>query len=296
MATGDNNNLAVRRYEKKFTALLKAVYDTKALFREAFGELQALDGVSDSENAFYVKTSDNAVVMNAYDTDEDCAFGDRSKGDSRFGEMTEVKYVDVAVPYAWTWAIHEGLDRFTVNNDLAAAEADRFELQAKAKIRAFNTHQAAYLADVAEITDVTIPETFDDDDILTVFDSLAAKYADLEVSEQLLAYVSPLIFNAVVNHPLNTTAKRGDADISANKTTYFKGFKVIETPSSYFDDEAGHCMYTACERIGNAFTGINTARSIDAIDFDGRELQGAGKAGEYIIPDNRAAVGVVSFT
>jgi len=44
------------------------------------------------------------------------------------------------------------------------------------------------------------------------------------------------------------------------------------------------------EGIGKAFTGINTARTIESEDFDGVALQGAGKAGEFILPDNKKAV------
>ena len=35
---------------------------------------------------------------------------------------------------------------------------------------------------------------------------------------------------------------------------------------------------------------INTARTIESEDFDGVALQGAGKAGEFILPDNKKAV------
>lgn len=295
MATGDNNNLGVRRYDKKFVEMLKAVYEVKDIFADTFGSLQATDGVANTEAAFYIKTSDSPVVINAYDTSDDNTFGDHSDGHSRFGEMREIIYADTAVNYAWTWSIHEGLDRFTVNADLATAEADRIEAQANAKIEKFNDKQAAYLKSVAEI-EKTIDDEFDGDDILALFDDLSATYADLGVTGQLIAYAKPQIYNAVVNHPLNNTLKNGEVDIARNRCTYFKGFKVIETPSKYFKASDGDCMYTTVAGMGYAFTGINTVRTIDGQQFDGRELQGAGKAGEYIIPDNRAAVGIVSFT
>ena len=49
-------------------------------------------------------------------------------------------------------------------------------------------------------------------------------------------------------------------------------------------------MYTSIVGVGKQFTGINTARVIEATDFDGKALQGAGRAGEYILPANKKAV------
>ena len=56
------------------------------------------------------------------------------------------------------------------------------------------------------------------------------------------------------------------------------------------------CCYAYIEGVAKAFTGINTARTIESEDFDGLALQGAGKAGEFILPDNKPAVVKVSFT
>ncbi|WP_285180723.1 hypothetical protein, partial [Mycobacterium tuberculosis] len=64
---------------------------------------------------------------------------------TRFGERQEIIYTDTDVPYEFNWAMHEGLDRFTVNNDLNAAVADRLNLQAQAKVRMLNTKLGAAL-------------------------------------------------------------------------------------------------------------------------------------------------------
>lgn len=42
--------------------------------------------------------------------------------------------------------------------------------------------------------------------------------------------------------------------------------------------------------MGVPFTGIETARAIEAQDFDGVALQGAGKAGQFISNDNKKAL------
>ena len=54
--------------------------------------------------------------------------------------------------------------------------------------------------------------------------------------------------------------------------------------------QTGEICYAYVGGIAKAFTGINTARTIESEDFDGVALQGAGKAGEYIPADNKKAV------
>src|SRR5699024_8947921 len=121
MAGTENNDLRVRRYQKQFRDILEAVFQKRAYFGDFFGGgIEALDGVQDNETAFYVKTSDIPVVIGNYDTDADVGFGSGTANSSRFGDRTEVIYKDTAVPYVWDYAFHEGLDRFTVNNELDA--------------------------------------------------------------------------------------------------------------------------------------------------------------------------------
>ena len=68
----------------------------------------------------------------------------------------------------------------------------------------------------------------------------------------------------------------------------FKGFLIEEVPDDLF--QTGEVAYVYIDGVGKAFTGINTARTIESEDFDGVALQGAGKAGEFILPDNKKAV------
>ena len=74
---------------------------------------------------------------------------------------------------------------------------------------------------------------------------------------------------------------------------YFKDFEIESVPDAMFAE--GECCYTYIAGVGKAFTGINTARTIGSEDFDGVALQGAGKAGEYILPANKKAVCKVTF-
>ena len=107
--------MATQLFASDFVGLLPVVFRAKAAFTGVFGDLQAVDGVSDSDTAMRVKTNDLPTVVGTYSTEPNVAFGTGTANSSRFGQMKEIIYNDVAVPYSDPWAIHEGLDRFTVS-------------------------------------------------------------------------------------------------------------------------------------------------------------------------------------
>ena len=76
-------------------------------------------------------------------------FGDGSGADNRFGKLTEVIYDDLEVDYDYTLAIREGIDRYTVNNGLVAAIAERFKLQSEAQVRKASKRIGAFINSVA---------------------------------------------------------------------------------------------------------------------------------------------------
>ena len=277
----NNNNLPIRAYQKQFAQLIQTVYGAQGVFAPTFGQLQTLDGVSDNATAFSLKTNDVPVVVGEYSTDADVAFGTGTANSSRFGEMKEIKYADVDVPYDFTWAIHEGLDRFTVNNDLNAAVADRLNLQAQAKTRLFNSKEGQFLADSA--TDIGL----DASDVNKLFETAVEKYTDLEVVVPIRAYVTAAVYNAIIDLANVTSGKGSAVDIDANGMVSFRGIALTKVPSQYMADQ--EVIFTP-DNIGRAFTGISTARTIESTDFDGQELQGAGKAGQFISDDNKKAI------
>lgn len=281
-AAGDNNDLAARSYQLEFKKMLEVVFKKQSYFADFFGGgIEALDGVQNNETAFYVKTSDIPVVVGAgYDKEKDMGTG------SRFGDMTEVVYQNTPVNYSWGWNWHEGIDRHTVNNDLNAAIADRTELQAIAKTKLFNAKHADFISKSAA---KSIPlASYAADAVLAFFNELNKYYTDIEAVGTLKAKVNADLYNAIVDHPLTTSAKGSAANIDKNGVVEFKGFLIEKVPASMFAE--GECCYTYIAGVGKAFTGINTARTIEATDFDGVAFQGAGKAGEYILPDNKKAV------
>lgn len=289
-----NQNLPARSYQKEFKQLLQAVFRTQAYFRDFFGgNIEALDGVQHNETAFYVKTSDIPVVVGtAYKKDANTAFGTGTGNSTRFGKRTEIIYTDTPVPYTWEWVYHEGIDRHTVNNDMNAAIADRLDLQAQAKIRKFNSKHSEFISSVAG--KVVTLDDLTEQKVNQLFDELFAHYLDNEVEGVKVARVNADLYNAIVNGGLAVKEKGSSVGIDRNDVYMFKDFVIEALPATLFQD--GEIAYTYVPNIGKAFTGINTARTIESEDFDGVALQGAGKAGEFILDDNKAAVAKVTFS
>lgn len=283
-----NNNQAVRSYQPQFKELLQAVFRSQAYFGDFFGGgIEALDGVTHNETAFHVKTSDIPVVVGAeYDKNENTAFGTGTGSSSRFGDRTEIIYTDTPVPYTWEWVYHEGIDRHTVNNDFQGAVADRLDLQAQAKVKKFNAKHSEFISSVASHDESL--EGYTNDNVLAVFNALDEYYTNIEAIGTKVAKVNSKLYNAIVDHPLTTTAKNSSANIDTNGILTFKDFQIQKVPDAMLQND--DVAYTYITNVGKAFTGINTARTIESEDFDGVALQGAGKAGEFIPDDNKKAV------
>lgn len=285
---GENNNQAVRSYQKQFKELLQAVYKKQAYFSEFFGGgLEALDGVTHNKTAFSIKTSDIPVVIGTeYNKDPNVGFGTGTGKSTRFGERQEIIYTDTDVPYTWEWVFHEGIDRHTVNNDFAATIADRSDLQAQAKVQMFDNHGGKFISEVADKT-FNLTE-ISNDAVLKLFNDLSNAYVNMEAVGTKMAWVKPELYNAIVDHPITTTAKHSGANIDTNGIIIFKGFLIKEVPETKF--QTSELAYTSIAGVGKQFTGINTTRTIESEDFDGVAFQGAGKAGEFILPANKKAV------
>ena len=180
--------------------------------------------------------------------------------------MKEVIYKDVAVPYSANWAIHEGLDRFTVNADLQSAVADRLDKAAQAEVRKLNAQLGAYLvanaaADLGSV-----------DDVVALFDKADEQMTELEVNVPVSAYVAPEVYNKIIDNTLTTTGKKSSVNIDTNGVVEFKGFKVYKVASKYLVN-AGKTVKVAFapDGVGRAFFGLSTLRTIEDI-VTGKQL------------------------
>lgn len=276
-----------RLYQKQFKELVQAVFQKKAYFGDfSAGGLEALDGVSETATAFSVKTTDIPVVIGNYNTGANVAFGTGTSNSSRFGNRTEIIYSSQDVPYTNRWAIHEGIDRFTVNLGLEAAVADRLELQAQAKTKMFDDAIGAVISAQAghaeELTTVAVAP------VEALFNKIAKYYVNLEVVGEVVAKVNMDIYNLLVDSNKTVLEKRSDVNIGENTVRMYKGFLIEAVPDAKF--QTGEYAYFYPKNVGKAFTGINTARTVESEDFDGVALQAAGKYGAWILPANKPAI------
>ena len=263
-----------------------------AAFINALSPIQILDGVQENTTAFSVKTNGTPVVMGEYSTDaNDGGFG-TGAGKSRFGELKEIKYTNTDVPYDYTLAIHEGIDRYTVNNNIEAAIADRLKLNAEAQTRGMSKRIGKFLSTAAGKTEALTD--MQEATVRTLVNKIKAYYSNNEVIAPVTLYLRTELFNAIVDMTANTSAKGSSVSIDENGLAKYKGFALEETPEQYF--ESGDVAYFVPDGIIIPFVGISTARTVEAEDFDGVKLQAAAKGGTYALEDNKKAIVKVTGT
>ena len=287
-----NNNQPIKLYGKQYLGILQTVFSVKAGFSAALAPLQILDGVSHNKKAFSVKTNGTPVVIGEYKTGANDVFGDGSGAENRFGQLTEVIYNDLEVDYDYTLAIREGIDRYTINNSLDDAIAERFKLQSEAQVRKASKRIGSYINQVAGKTIALTNLT--EASIVKVFNEVAAYYTDNEVDAPVTAYVRQEVANAIVDFAGTTTSKGSTVSVDENGVVRYKGFTIKPEPKGYFD--GGALINFVPNGIILPFIGINTARTIESTAFDGVELQAAARGGQYMSDDNKLAIVKVTGT
>lgn len=287
-----NQNLPVRQYAPQYRQILSTVFDATKAFSGVLAPIQTLDGVQFNSKAFSVKTNATPVVVGTYNTGENVVFGTGADGNSRFGNLTEVIYADHDVEYDYTLAIHEGIDRYTVNNDLNAAIADRLKLQSEAQTRQMNKRIGKFLSDNAGSTEALAD--FTEDNIKKLFNKINAYVVNTEIIAPIKAYVRAELYNAIIDMASVTTAKGASVSLDNNGLAKYKNVTLIETPAQYFAE--GTIAIFAPDGIVIPFVGIQTARTIEAQEFDGVKFQAAAKGGTFVLDDNKKAIVKVTGT
>lgn len=277
-----------RLYGDKLIDVLDAVFEQQSYFSDFFGGgVESIDGVADGDTAFKVKGTDMPVVINEYSTDADVAFGTGTSMSNRFGELQEVIYETIDVPYTWPWSFNEGLDVSTVNMSMDEAVADRLVVQSQTLLGKFNAKHGEFIAaNAGEKLEIT---TVDNDSVIELFNDLSTHFINKHAVGRKIASVAPEVYNVIVDHPLATKEKASSVNIDNNTVLKFKGFEIQEVPESLFTGD--NVVYAYVFGVGKAFTGVNITRTIPVHpDFAGTALQGMGKAGEFIPEANKAAV------
>ena len=275
-------------YTPQFVRTLDTVYSKRAHFLNTFGGgMQIVDGVTDNETFMHLKTVDAETVIQDYSTDPDVAMGAGTANSSRFGPINEIKAVDTEVPYEAPLAIHEGIDNFTVNGPKEAIVYERLAKASEAWSEQVNGLLSKALSDSAGHNfDVALTE-----ESLTEFFAEAHKtMVNNHVSKDRVwrAYVTADVLDVLVNAGVTTTAKRSTANIDEQDMYKFKGFVLEEMADTYFQE--GEVVVIAPDNIGVVGVGIQIVRTLDAIDFYGTQIQGAGKYAKYVPEQNQNAI------
>ncbi|WAX12710.1 hypothetical protein EC99P2_00013 [Enterococcus phage EC99P2] len=288
-ANSQNNGLGVRVYREQFVKMLSTVFGAMAYYRPFFGEIQTLDDISNNDTAFTIKVNNQPVVPKRYNTDPNVGFGTGTSNSNRFGTLDEIIYKYMSVKYTWDYGWHEGYDRKTVGIDETAVVADRTALIAEFKTREFNQHHGEFISGVAtELTTKAAADVPTGPEVVAAFNEAAKTHKNQEVIGVKRAYVSPDVWNLLVDNGLTVQEKNAGVNIADDYIYKFKGYVLTEVPDSG-RVENEHAYFTI-DGVGVAFTGIETARTIESADFDGRQFQGAARAGEFILDDNKKTV------
>lgn len=280
--------MAMKIYSKNFKTVIEKIFETKQYFFNTFGGgLQTAEGAEYDKDFLHLKISPTNVVINKYDKGENVAFGTGTGNSNRFGPRQEIKSIDKAVQYDEPIAIHEGIDRFTVNDIPEQVLAERAALHAEEWVEYLNQYMSKILDSNAGKTEqVALTE----EALIKLFFEARKEFVNKKVSKARTwnAYVNPDIYDILIDSKLTTTAKNSAANVDEQSLNKFKGFVLRELPEEHFQKNTAAIFVP--DNIGVVGLGIETYRTIDASDFNGVAIQGAGQLANYIPDDNKAAI------
>ena len=280
--------MAIKLYTKQYSGMVPDLFESRTHFLRSFGGTVQVHADAEYNDKFLtLKTTDTDVTIQAYNTDADVAFGTGTGNSNRFGPRHEVKSVDTTVEWETPLAIHDGIDRFTVNDIPEQVVAERLALHGAAWAEHVDGLLGKALSDNAS---ETLEGDLSEEGVVQAFADARKTFVNNKVSRNVawVAYVNTDVFNLLVDSKLATTAKNSSANID-NQTLYaFKGFLLQEIQDDAFQE--GEQIYFAADGVGVVGIGIEVTRVLDSEDFNGVALQGAGKYGKYIPAKNQKAI------
>lgn len=278
--------MAIKYFTKQYAGILPNLFETKAPFLRVFGgTLQVKSDAEYNENFMDLKITDTDVTIQAYSTDAATAFGAGTGKSNRFGERKEVKSVDATVKWEAPLAIHEGIDKFTVNDIPEQVVAERLALHAVAWAGHVNKFLGKAISGNAS---ATLTGKLSEADV--TFAAAHKAFVNNKVSSTIakVAFVTADVYNFLIDSSLAKTDKNSSVNVDEQTLYKFKGFELVELPDDQF--ETGENIYFTAIGIGVAGVGIEVARALDSEDFNGVALQGAGKYAKYIPEKNKKAI------
>lgn len=280
--------MSTKIYTKNYMAMLAKITESRSRFLRSFGgQIQIYDGVADSDTMLHLKVNNTKAVIKKYDKGENVGFGTGTGSTNRFGQRLEIKSIDLTVPYEAPIAIHEGIDNVTVNDVADKVVAERLEENALAQTEYINELLAKALSDNAS---ETLTGQMTEEGVTKTFAKARKKFVNNKISKNIawVAYVTSDVYDFLIDSKLATTAKNSSANIDEQSLYKFKGFVLEETPDEYF--QTGEQVMFVVDGVGIAGVGLQIVRTIDADDFYGVAIQGAGKYGKYIADENKVGI------
>lgn len=278
--------MGIKYFTKQYAGILPNLFETKAPFLRVFGgTLQVKADAEYNDNFMDLKILDTDVTIQAYSTDANTAFGTGTGNTNRFGTRKEVKSVDATVKWEAPLAIHEGIDKFTVNDIPEQVVAERLALHAVAWAGHVNKFLGKAISGNAS---ATLTGKLSEADV--TFAAAHKAFVNNKVSSTIakVAFVTADVYNFLIDSNLAKTDKNSSVNVDEQTLYKFKGFELVELPDDQF--ETGENIYFTAIGIGVAGVGIEVARALDSEDFNGVALQGAGKYAKYIPEKNKKAI------
>lgn len=280
--------MAIKEYTKQFVRVFPEIYKVQGVFASTFGgEIQIKDGVSSKDVFMELKTVNADVTLNNYSMDENTAFGSGTGTTNRFGQRKEIKAVDSQVKYEKPLAIHEGIDRFTVNDNEEQVITERLVKHSEA----WTEHVNGLLSKaISENASETLNGQLTEEGVIKAFAEAHEKMVNNKINKALTkkAYVTPAVYNIIIDSKLTTTAKKSGANVDEQSIYKFKGFIVEEIPESYFQE--GEQVYFAVDNVGVVGLGVEIVRTFESEDFAGVALQAAAKYAKWIGEQNKKGI------
>lgn len=222
--------MAIKLYTKQYAGILPDLFEARTHFLRSFGGTIQVHADAEYNDKFLtLKTTDTDVTIQAYSTDTNVGFGTGTGNTSRFGPRHEVKSVDTTVAWETPLAIHDGIDRFTVNDIPTQVVAERLALHGAAWAEHVDGLLAKALSDNAS---ETLTGDLSEDGVVKAFVDARKAFVNNKVSRNVawVAYVNTDVFNLLVDSKLATTAKNSSANIDNQILYAFKGFILVELP------------------------------------------------------------------
>lgn len=277
--------MAMKIYTDSFVGMLPNIFEAKTKFMRSFGTLQTITGAEALENFMKLKVTDTEVVIQTYNTDANVGFGTGTGNTNRFGPRREVKSTDLQVPFDTPLSIHEGVDRFTVNDIADEVVAEKLAQH----VNAWASHYDKIMSDTIEASaSKTINGELTEEGVSKAFADAYKEFINNDVSDTIawVAYVNADVLNLLVESKLATTQKNSTANIDSQYVYMFKGFEIVVVP----DKKMSSSIYFVADNVGAAGVGVNVARAMDSEDFAGVVIQAAASLGKYIPEKNKKAI------